>query len=421
MKMRKLVGLFFLGITVNAFAQQPSAIDSAIVQVTKEKDPGRTVFMVDSIVQLYGLDRNEDAETLDMLYGAVAVNYAMDRNYIQFDRYIGLIRNKFNQTSFMNMAASKMLDENLDPAGAKRIAERTLDLYRSYKDDTTARPHHFAPADWKRFMQFAQYPYYDTYAHALFALKNYKAALHYQKLAFDGDPHDGMPASVERYAKLLQLTGKKGEARQLLLTRARLGKLNNGMTEQLRSIYMAGKGSDASLGALLDSLQKNVQAVLAARLKPAMLDVPAPDFSLKDINGSNVQLSDFRGKIVVLDLWATWCKPCIASFPAMQRMVQKHPDIVFLFIAVEERDSNPLPKVKSFIEKHRYPFTVLLDEPVTAGASQYKIISTYRPDGIPAKYIIDANGILRFKTTGFDTDTELTNELEAMFALLRSL
>jgi thiol-disulfide isomerase/thioredoxin len=123
----------------------------------------------------------------------------------------------------------------------------------------------------------------------------------------------------------------------------------------------------------------------------------------------------------VLDLWATWCKPCIASFPAMQRMVEKHPDIVFLFIDVEEGLKDPLPKVKTFIEKHGYSFTVLLDEPLAPNDSRYKIITAYAPNGIPAKYIIDGNGILRFKTTGFDTDAELVNELEAMFALLKSL
>jgi thiol-disulfide isomerase/thioredoxin len=421
MTWNKLYILFFIMIGSTAFGQQAAGLDSAIAKLTKEKDPQRSVAMTDSIVRLYKLDPNEDAEKLDMLYGTVAVNFAMARNYSRFEKYIGLIRNKFNQTSFMNMAASKMLDENLDARRAKMIAEKTLFLYNSFKNDSTARPPDFPPNDWKRFMHFAQFPYNDTYAHALFALKDYKPALRYQELAFEGSPEEGLPASVERYAKLLQLTGKTEQACQLLLHMARLGKINKGMTEQLRSIYIAGNGSDAGLGALLDSLQKNVRAALMAKLKPGMLHEAAPGFSLKDMQGKNIRLSDFKGKIVVLDLWATWCKPCIASFPAMQRMVEKHPDIVFLFIDVEEGLKDPLPKVKTFIEKHGYSFTVLLDEPLAPNDSRYKIITAYAPNGIPAKYIIDGNGILRFKTTGFDTDAELVNELEAMFALLKSL
>lgn len=405
----------------STLAQEVTPLDSAIHRLTQEKDPQKSVMMMNQIIKEYKLDKNKDAETLDVLYGTAAVNFAMQHDYSQFEKYIGLIRNKFNQTSYLNMVASKLLDEQQDADYANRIAKRTLTLYQSFKNDTTARPKDFSKEDWQRFMNFAQYPYYDTYAHSLFALKQYEEALRYQKMAFTGNPEEGLPASVERYARLLQLTGKKEEAKQLLLKMARLGRLNKGMTEQLQSIYISEKGSDKNLGAYLDSLQKNVQLTLARELKPKMLNETAPGFSLKDINGKEVKLSDYAGRIVVLDLWATWCRPCIASFPAMQLMVEKHPEITFLFIAVEEKDQNPLPKVKSFIEKRNYPFTVLIDEPIQPDSSQYKIISAYKPDGIPAKYIIDKNGILRFSTSGFDTDTELMNELEAMFSILKSL
>jgi thiol-disulfide isomerase/thioredoxin len=377
--------------------------------------------MMNSIIKKYRLDKNKDAETLDMLYGTAAVNFAMGRNHTQFEKYIGLIRNKFNRTSFMNMAASKMLNDDLDAAYASLISKRTLTLYQSIKKDTTARPRDFSKADWNRFMDFAQYPYYDTYAQSLYALKKYEEALRYQEMAFNGSPEEGLPASVDRYTRLLTLTGKKAEARQLLLKMAGRGKLNRGMTEQLQSIYIAEKGTDEYLGAYLDSLQKNVQATMIPELREKMLNETAPAFTLKDIQGKEVKLSDYAGRIVVLDLWATWCVPCIASFPAMQLMVEKHPEVTFLFIAVEEKSRNPLPVVKSFMEKRNYPFTVLLDEPVSSNSVNYKITSAYKPKGIPAKYIIDGKGILRFKTSGFDTDSELMNELEAMFSILKSL
>ena len=419
MKLNSLFVVVFLWTGFSASAQEVSGLDSAMHRLSEEKDPQKTVVMMNQVIKDYRLDKNKDAETFDVLYGTAAVNFAMNRNYAQFEKYIGLMRNKFNQTSFMNMAASKMLNDTVDAARANLIAKRTLTLYQSIKNDTTARPKDFSKEDWARFMNFAQYPYYDTYAESLFALNKYDEALHYQKMAFPGDPDEGVPTSVERYAKLLELTGKKDEAKQLLLKMARRGRLNKGMTEQLQSIYISEKGSDAYLGAYLDSLQKNVQATLAEELKTKMLDETAPAFSLKDINGKEVKLSDFSGKIVVLDLWATWCIPCIASFPAMQLMVKKHPEVAFLFIDVEEQDANPLAKVKSFIEKRNYPFIVLIDEPTELNSPKYKITSAYKPNGIPAKYIIDENGILRFKTSGFDTDTELINELEAMFSILK--
>lgn len=417
MKLKFLFAALFSLVAFYAPAQV-TGLDSALHRLTQEKDPEKAVLMMNRIIKEYQLNKTRDAETFDVLYGTVAVNYAMHRNYPQFEKYIGLIGNKFNQTSFLNMAATQMLNENTDADYANRIAKRTLRLYDSFKDDTAARQKDFSKEDWNRFLHFAKYPYYDTYAQSLFALKKYDEALKYQRMAFEGDPEEGLPGSVECYAKLLALTGKKEEAKQLLLKRARMGKLNKGMVEQLQSIYIAEQDTDQNLGVYLDSLQKNVQASLVQELKTKMLNETAPGFSLKDINGRRVQLSDYAGKVVVLDLWATWCRPCIASFPAMQMVVQKHPEVAFLFIAVEEKDKDPLPRVKSFIEKRNYPFTVLIDEPTKPNSSEYKIISAYKPDGIPTKYIIDQNGILRFKTSGFDTDAELINELEAMISIL---
>ena len=417
----KSISLFVCALlfTILTFAQ--NNLDSAVHRLAQEKDAQKSLTMMNSIIKEFKLNKAKDAETLDALYGTVAVNFAMSRNYSQYEKYIGLIRNKFNRTSYMNMAASKMLDENIDYAYANKIAKQTLTLYQSFRNDSTARPKEFSKADWERFMNFAQYPYYDTYAHSLFKLGKYDEALQYQKKSFDAEPENGVPSSVERYAELLTLTGHKDQAKQLLLKMASRGRLNEGMTEQLQSIYISEKGSDEHLGAYLDSLQKNVQASLVQELKPKMLNETAPGFSLKDINDKEVKLSDYAGKIVVLDLWATWCRPCIASFPAMQLMVQKHPEVAFLFIDVQEQDANPLPRVKSFIEKKNYPFTVLIDEPVQNNSEKYKVISAYRPNGIPAKYIIDKNGILRFKTAGFDTDSELINELEAMFEIVKKL
>ncbi len=420
MKLNSFFTILFLWIVCNASAQQVSGLDSAIRQLAKEKDPQKTVVIMNRIFKEYKLDKKKDAETFDVLYGTTAVKFAMKHNYTQFEKYIALMHNKFNQTSFLSMTASNMLNENLDAVYANKIAKRALTLYHVIKNDTTARPKDFSKKDWERFMNFAQYPYYDTYAQSLFALKKYDEALRYQRMAFAGNPEEGLPPAVERYSKLLELTGKQEEAKQLLLKRARLGKLNKGMTEQLQSIYISEKGSDEKLGFYLDSLQKNVQVTLIEEFKPKMLDEIAPAFSLKEINGKEVKLSDYTGRIVVLDLWATWCVPCIASFPAMQVMVNKHPEVAFLFIAVEETDKDPLPAVKKFIEKRKYSFTVLLDEPTEPNSLKYKITSAYKPNGIPTKYIIDRNGILRFKSSGFNTDAELINELEAIFTILKT-
>ncbi len=412
---------FYLFTSLSLTAQEATGIQSAIREMSKETDPYKSVNIKNRIINDYKLDSLKDSETIDLLKGNIAVAFALKKNYIEFEKQISLIKNKFNQTSICSLAADELLDKNIDADLACKIAKETLDKYFSFRDDPAARPEGYTKEDWDRFMSFAKFPYYDTYAKSLFALKRYDEALKYQRMALDDKPEEGLPGSVERYAKLLELTGKKEEAKQLLLKLAKQGKLNQGMTKQLQSTFISEKGSDEKLGIFIDSLQKNVQASLIQELKPKMLNETAPAFSIKDINGKPVSLSDYKGKIVILDLWATWCVPCIASFPAMQKQIEKHPEVVFLFIAVNEKGNDVLERVKAFINKNKYPFQVLLDEPMKDAPGKFKITSSYKPSGIPAKYFIDKEGKLRFKSQGFSTDSELINETDAIITILKSL
>jgi len=415
------ITLFYLFVSMLLAAQESTGIQSEIRNMGKEKDPYKSISIRNRIIKDYRLDTLKDSETLDLLNGTVAVAFVLKKNYPEFEKYISLIRNKFNETSILSMAANELLDKNIDADYACKIAKETLDKYNSFKDDPAARPAGYTKEDWSRFMNYAKYPYCDTYAKSLFAVKKYPEALKYQGLAFDTQPEEGLPGSVERYAKLLELTGKRDEARQLLLNMARLGKLTHGMKEQLQALQSSEKSGNGNPGVDLDSLERNVQVSLIRDLKPKMLDETAPGFSLKDTNGKQVRLSDYKGKIVILDLWATWCAPCKAAFPAMQKEVEKHPDIEFLFIAVNEKGPDVLDRVKQFINKNKYPFHVLLDEPADQVSGNYIITSSYRPNGIPTKYFIDKGGKLRFKSTGFSTDTELINEMEAMISILKDL
>lgn len=412
---------FFLFIGLFISAQEVTGVQADIRELTKEKDPSLSVAKRNQIIEEYNLDTEKDSETIDILNGTVAIAYVLKKDYKDFEKYIGLINNKFNQTSMLSMAANKLLDDNIDTDYACKIAKETLEKYNSYKDDPRAKPESYSKEEWKRFMNFTKYPYYDTYARALFAQKKYKEALHYQELAFDGEPDEGIPSSVERYIKLLKLNNKTKESEELLLKIARKGELNKEMIVQLESLYIAKNGTNENFEVYIDSLQSGVQSFIIKELKNKMINKTAPTFTLKDLNGKRVSLEDYKGKIVILDLWATWCAPCIASFPAMQKLVDKHTDVVFLFIAVHEKGNNPLKKVQNFIQKNDYTFKVLMDEPITENSKEYKIISLYNPNGIPSKYIIDSKGMLQFESIGFDTDSQLINEIDAMISLLNEM
>ena len=111
--------------------------------------------------------------------------------------------------------------------------------------------------------------------------------------------------------------------------------------------------------------------------------VPSLDFKLKNINGKEVSLSDYKGKKVFLNFWASWCGPCKSEMPDIEKLYEqtKNSDLVILTINLgEDKDT-----VKSFIDNAKYNFTVLLDLDQSV-AAQYKI------SAIPTSYFIDEAG-----------------------------
>lgn len=121
---------------------------------------------------------------------------------------------------------------------------------------------------------------------------------------------------------------------------------------------------------------------------------PAPDFVLKDLRGGTHRLSDFRGKIVFLNVWATWCPPCRMEMPSMEQLHRRLSGKDFVMLAVSE-DEDGSATVQSFIDKLGITFPVLIDP-------EGVVPSRYGVTGYPETFVIDREGRVIQHTIGPD-------------------
>jgi len=126
--------------------------------------------------------------------------------------------------------------------------------------------------------------------------------------------------------------------------------------------------------------------------QPALQGNPAPDFTLKDLAGTSIKLSDLRGKVVVLNFWATWCPPCREEIPSMMRLnsAMAGKDFRMLAISIDEGGKDA---VEGFFRKSGMSLPALLDTDQAVG-------KRYGLTGVPETFVIDKKGVILKKVVG---------------------
>ncbi|HSB52656.1 MAG TPA: TlpA disulfide reductase family protein [Dissulfurispiraceae bacterium] len=134
----------------------------------------------------------------------------------------------------------------------------------------------------------------------------------------------------------------------------------------------------------------------------------APDFALQDLEGNTVSLSSFKGKVVFLNFWATWCPPCKDELPSIEKLhnLMKQKGLVVLAVSI---DKSP-EKVRDFLKQHPVSFRVLMDKNASASRS-FKVFS------LPMTFIIDKRGVLIEKHFG-EKDWSKPDAVRSIEALL---
>jgi thiol-disulfide isomerase/thioredoxin len=130
---------------------------------------------------------------------------------------------------------------------------------------------------------------------------------------------------------------------------------------------------------------------------------PAPAWQLKDLDGNVVSSDQFKGKVVVVDFWATWCPPCRAEIPGYVSLQQKYAKDGLVIVGVSV-DQDPPAKVKKWVDAHNVSYTIVMqDDDVTTAFGGM--------DAIPTTFLIDRDGNIRDKKVGAEPTAEYEKKI----------
>lgn len=364
------------------------------------------------------IDSSSDNKVLksmrEFLVGNLARSYMKDKNWNGFRRSVALIESNSSKSNLLNSAAWSLKDDSTNLQLAGQLSEQSVQLSKKeWQKPSGAQPNMMTFKEWQNYNKNNYATYADTYAVVLYRIGNYKKALQYAKEANVITKGESADHNMT-YALIAEKAMKPARYKPLVEQFVKAGKANATINDVLKRLYVKNNKSETGFENYLTALEKEAHVKMVADLKKEMLNDASPQFTLKDLSGNTVNMADLKGKTVVVDFWATWCGPCIASMPGMKKMVNKYkddPNVKFVFIDTWQNEDNETDVVKKFIADKGYSeFHVLMD-------LDDKVVSSFKVEGIPTKFIIGKDGNIKFKEVGFDGEDNLIKKLPAMIEL----
>lgn len=195
------------------------------------------------------------------------------------------------------------------------------------------------------------------------------------------------------------------------------GSSTPGILQAYREI-LRSQGEDSSEIADQESaLRSKGRSAMARRVQQEFLNLPGIDGTFTRLDGTPVKISDWKGKVVIIDYWATWCGPCRQSFPSLQKLYERYkddPNVLIAVVNVWERSDDRVKTVKDFMSKNTsLTFPMFMDK-------DDSVVRKFGVTGIPTKFYLGKDGRIQFKEVGLHPEEqfleEATTRIEALLA-----